>query len=212
MGINPERNRFAAVTNYRDGPDDNNNEPVLLLRSRGSLPVDFLMSDLNTMSFLSKLHNDDGARYNDYNMIAFDGRTLGYLSNRSDGPQRIVRGGIYGLSNHLLDTKWPKLSRGKAFLERYLNEELSSASDIPDQGIFDFLLDTTLYPDEDLPDTGVGKELERAYAPLFVHHEGTQYGTRCSTLVVVDASGPIRFAEKTYVPEGLQPDTITFDF
>mmetsp|Transcript_6619 Transcript_6619/g.14504 ORF Transcript_6619/g.14504 Transcript_6619/m.14504 type:complete len:271 (-) Transcript_6619:61-873(-) len=206
LGVDIKRNRFAAVTNFRDGPS----EPHAV-RSRGSLPIDFLTSDMDSIQFLQKVHCE-GSNYNGFNMIVFDGSTLAYQSNRSkEGPKKLG-GGIYGVSNHLLDTPWPKVVKGKALLQKYLREHDDSDSFVPDASILDILLDRAKPPDDDLPDTGVGIELEREFSPLFVAIGSIQYGTRCSTLVVMDGNGPIAFVEKTLVPKGSHPDTVTFDF
>ena len=56
--------------------------------------------------------------------------------------------------------------------------------------------------DADLPDTGVGLELERLLGSAFI--TSPEYGTRCSTVLIMDAAGGVRFTERSYLadPEG----------
>lgn len=206
FGINSERNRFAAVTNYRQTDWKMENTAI---KSRGDLPVEFLTSNLDSMTFLGSVQ-ENRTSYNGFNLLVFDGGTLAWYTNRSaEGPKK-VDGGMHGLCNGLLDAAWPKVERGKLMLERRLEED-SCIDKHPDESMLDLLLDGTVPADEELPDTGVGVEMERLLAPVFVSIEGV-YGTRCSTLLVMDASGPISFVEKTHVPADLAPDTVAFDF
>ena len=66
--------------------------------------------------------------------------------------------------------------------------------------LFAALADTTPAPDAELPDTGVGVDLERALSPPFVR--GERYGTRCSTIVLVGADG-ISLIERRFGPEAV---------
>ena len=132
LGIDPKRNRFAAVINFRKGigtclprkrvvvNNKSNNQSQSRSssrkRSRGSLPIDFLTSDMDTMAFLRQPHITDGITYDGFNMLVFDGKTLAYASNRKvdevgggGGRPRELAGGIYGLCNGLLDDQWPKV-------------------------------------------------------------------------------------------------------
>ncbi|MEO6690341.1 MAG: hypothetical protein ABIS07_12385, partial [Dokdonella sp.] len=49
-----------------------------------------------------------------------------------------------------------------------------------------------------LPDTGVGLELERRLAPIFIR--GEKYGTRASTLVARAADGSLILRERRFGP------------
>ena len=62
--------------------------------------------------------------------------------------------------------------------------------------VLNILDDTSPAKDEELPDTGVGLELERMLSPIFIKSE--KYGTRSSTIVTVDKQNNVRFVEKTY--------------
>lgn len=174
LGITPE-GRFAAVTNYRDP-----NGHVGSI-SRGQLVLDALRGE-----------PDFGQDYSDCSLIWGTPNELWYWSNRDpDGPSRIPRG-LHGLSNHLLDTPWPKVSRGCSRLSHLLSQQPTTRT------LLNLLDDRAQAPDEALPDTGVGLTRERVLSPLFVETE--QYGTRSSTVILFGADGSIEFAERT--PEG----------
>jgi len=118
-----------------------------------------------------------------------------YYSNRGDEIQKI-KPGIYGLSNHLLDTPWPKTAKGKGALERLLgsNEKINA------EEIFSLLVDGAVPPDELLPDTGVDLDWERTLSPLFITSE--IYGTRSSSIVLIQRGGETTFMERTFIPDG----------
>ncbi|HEX6278616.1 MAG TPA: NRDE family protein, partial [Pyrinomonadaceae bacterium] len=99
--------------------------------------------------------------------------------------------GIYGLSNHLLDTPWPKVAKGKSRLTEIL------ANGGKNQEMFHLLADRTLADDADLPDTGIGYEKEKFLSAIFI--ETPIYGTRCSTVVTADANGKFEFEERVFV-------------
>ncbi|HYO91289.1 MAG TPA: NRDE family protein, partial [Pyrinomonadaceae bacterium] len=101
--------RIAAITNYR--------EPGVRLidaPSRGLLVSRFLAGEEDAEEYLSKLAGR-ASLYNGFNLIAGAGGKLHYFSNRGGGPEEI-RSGVHGLSNHLLDTPWPKVERGRKAL------------------------------------------------------------------------------------------------
>jgi uncharacterized protein with NRDE domain len=107
LGVSRQR-RFAALTNYREG-----GRQRVDARSRGALVADFLTSRASPVAYLTQLETA-AAEYNGFNLVVGDGESLAYYSNRGDGQPRWLKPGIYGLSNHLLDTPWPKLASAKA--------------------------------------------------------------------------------------------------
>lgn len=177
--------RIAAVTNYRAGyvPKD-------APRSRGELVSHFLLGNDNAAEYLTQVAAH-GGEYNGFSLIAGDLDALYFLSNRGGGGERIARG-VHGLSNHLLDTPWPKVEHGKHAMQNLLGAgeaELVS-------GLFDFLADRTTASDQALPDTGVGLQRERELSPAFI--SGERYGTRASTLVLVRRDGEVLFHERSF--------------
>jgi uncharacterized protein with NRDE domain len=192
--------RFAALTNYRDPRElrpKGANEP-----SRGALVRGFLESDAPPLSYLTEVAAA-GERYRGFNLIAGDRDGLAYFSNRGAAP-RAVEPGIHGLSNHLLDTPWPKVRRGESALEALIQGD--RGADV--EALLAMLRDEAIAPDGELPDTGVGLALERQLSPMFIRMPG--YGTRCSTVVLVEQGGRVTFVERTHAPEP-RPDA-RFEF
>lgn len=177
--------RIAAVTNYRAGYT-----PRDAPRSRGELVSRFLIGSDSPAGYLAQVaaHGDE---YNGFSLIAGDLDALFFLSNRGEGIERISRG-VHGLSNHLLDTPWPKVERGK----RAMRTLLHAGEHALVGGLFDFLADRTPAHDQALPDTGVGLQRERELSPAFI--SGERYGTRASTLVLVRGDGEVLFHERSF--------------
>ena len=176
--------RFAAITNYR--------EPDVRLEgapSRGELVAGFLQSDDAPQAYLDRLA-PSADRYNGFNLIVGDAEETGYFSNR-EGAVRMLGPGVYGLSNHLLDTPWPKVEQGKALLEEHLSRD-----EIDAEALLVALNNPTQAPDAALPDTGVGLAWERALSPLFI--QSPDYGTRASTVLLIRHDGEVTFAERTF--------------
>lgn len=180
--------RFAALTNVRDSARLRDGRV-----SRGALVSDFLRGDGTAMDYLADIAGD-GDRYNGFSLLVHDGQTLGFLSNVEPTP-RPVAPGVHGLSNHLLDTPWPKVEEGKLDLLSLLSR--GSATPGALMGLLDRREPA---PDGRLPDTGVGLERERWLSSRFV--VGPEYGTRCSTVLLVDADGEVLFRERSFDAAG----------
>lgn len=73
---------------------------------------------------------------------------------------------------------------------------LARSDAISPDDIFRLLADRSPADDDCLPDTGVGMEVERVLSPLFI--TSPVYGTRSSTLVVVDRDDEMTFIERTF--------------
>jgi uncharacterized protein with NRDE domain len=177
--------RIAAITNYRDPASVIADAP-----SRGLLVSGFLSSTESPESYLRQLGQSD-RRYNGFNLIAGDRTGLWYVSNRSSGVRKLEPG-LYGLSNHLLDTPWPKVRNAKAAMSRLLKP--GGPPDV--ERLFEVLRDRTVAPDTDLPDTGVGLEMESMLSPIFI--TSADYGTRSSSVLTIDDAGAVIFWERTY--------------
>jgi uncharacterized protein with NRDE domain len=179
--------RFAAVTNYRD--PENQKEGTL---SRGGLVGSFLQGAEEPKVYLQSVHRKAGW-YNGFNLLAGDSRSLWYYSNYQQHVTP-VEPGIHGLSNHLLNTPWPKVITGK--------EKLAAILALPEEtweeAIWRLLTSRDFPPDEQLPATGVSKEWERVLSPIFI--TGRDYGTRASTMLLIDYQDRIRFVERSYDP------------
>jgi len=189
--------KFAAVTNVRDGTDAG-----AAARSRGLLASGYLANGVRAADFAAQAAAE-GDAYRGFNLFVADAEELWWVSNRGGAPRRLAPG-VYGLSNHLLDTPWPKVLRAKARLAEVL--EGAPALDT----LFELLADDARAPDPELPDTGVGLERERLLSSLKIV-SGT-YGTRCSTAITVSAEGAVRFAERAYDRDGRDLDTMRYEF
>lgn len=183
--------KVAALANHREMEKVQSDAP-----SRGFLVRDFLKNEETADEYLKKLKRT-GNLYNGFSLVFGDLRQLHYYSNKT-GTARSIPEGIHGQSNHLLDTPWPKVQRGKEALRRIL----SSVHDPSAEEFFALLADKTRADDDLLPDTGVGIESERVLSSIFVN--GPSYGTRSSTVVLVDKENNLTFIERTY--NGGNPD------
>ncbi|MGH7580669.1 MAG: NRDE family protein [Gemmatimonadales bacterium] len=188
LGID-RRGRFAAVTNYRQGRREASAE-----RSRGHLVRDFLTTAIGAAETIERARAD-AALYNGFNLIVGDARELLYFSNR-EGRARTLEPGVYGLSNHLLDTAWPKVTSTKSALGALLSGDPSELI----AGLFALLSDRSQPADEELPRTGIGLQWERLVSSAFV--VSSRYGTRSSTVVLVGRDGGGVFVERSFGPEG----------
>jgi uncharacterized protein with NRDE domain len=186
--------RLAAVTNFRDGA-----RPKSGLRSRGLLVSDFVLSDLDPQRFLERVRQSR-ADYDGFNLLVAANGELLHYANTSDEVTRLTAG-VYGLSNHLLNTPWPKVERGTAALRQLLDSPPETLA----TGLFDVLTDRRAAPDEELPRTGVSLQWERLLASIFIRAPG--YGTRASTVVLVERSGKLSFIERNFGPDGGPAET-----
>ena len=186
MGLTRD-GRFAAVTNFRDPADKRSTA-----RSRGGLVTGFLESAEGPRPFAQRLAPEVGD-YNGFNLILGDGESLVFFGSR-EGTAREISPGVHGLSNHLLDEPWPKVTRGR--------EAMGSAllDDDPAPALFEMLSDTGGAADDALPDTGVGLQWERRLASSLI--TGSDYGTRASTVVTISDRGEVFFEERTRTPDG----------
>jgi len=190
--------RLCMVTNFRDLRNLKAKAP-----SRGKLVTDFLLDKISAESYLQKLEPHAKA-YNGFSLITGTVDSLFYLSNYRAGIIQL-NSGLFGLSNHLLETPWPKVERGKMEIEALLKRNTIDKDDL-----FRVLSDETIYADEKLPDTGVGLERERYLSAAFI--KSTGYGTRCSTVILVDYHNRVAFHERVYDPESSSFSINSFDY
>jgi len=191
--------RIAAVTNYRERPAIRN-----LPRSRGQLTSGYLRGADDPRSYLESVSRA-GAEYGPYSLIVGNGERLCYQSNRGDGIHELSHG-LHGLSNHLIDTPWPKITGGKARLAKLLGAGKAELT----AGLFEMLLDRTPAPEAELPDTGVGPQRERELSSSFV--AGDRYGTRASTVLLIDRRNAVLFIERAFGPGGKEGETVRREF
>jgi uncharacterized protein with NRDE domain len=177
--------RLAAITNYRAPRHFRNGAP-----SRGDLVRTFLTGKEDFPSFRERVRRD-AALYNGFNLLAMNGGEMECFSSFGEGWAPVTPG-IHGLSNHLLDTPWPKVVRGKETLEKILRD----GSEPDPEALFGMLGDTSRYDDSLLPDTGIGMEWERILSATFIR--SPVYGTRSATVLILHRSGEAVFIERTF--------------
>jgi uncharacterized protein with NRDE domain len=181
MGIT-RSGRLAALTNYRDPRSIKENAS-----SRGNLVAEFLLGKTGPLEYVHTIESR-ADNYNGFNLIVGDRDGLYYGSNR--GVRfRHLQPGFYGLSNHLLDTPWPKVRSGLAHFKYILHAGTGDL--LP--GLESLLKNQEQPPEEELPDTGIGMLWERRLAPIFI--VSPQYGTRCSSFLTVTRTGQVFFKE-----------------
>lgn len=190
MGIT-KSGRISFLTNYRDPHNIDPKAP-----SRGKLVSDFLQTEVQPLDYLKEIE-PSSKLYNGFNLVVGTPNELYYLSNYKQGIDHITNG-FFGLSNHLWDTPWPKVVRGKKLLEPLLQQ-----SEVESERLLNILQDEYRAADEHLPNTGIGLERERALSSMFI--KTSNYGTRCSTVMLIDRDNQVEFTERVY-------DLSTFEF
>ena len=190
------RRRLAAVTNVRTGL-----EPETAPRSRGWLVRDFVRADGGAMES-ARAVAAKATEFGPFNLLLWDGSDLAFASNQPRPKHAPVAPGIHAMSNGAFDAPWPKSMFATRALEAWIEAipDTGAVEEEPDiEPLFAALADSAVAPDDALPDTGVGIELERTLSPPFI--VGERYGTRCSSVVLVGEGG-ILFAERRFGPGG----------
>ena len=188
--------RFAALTNYRNPADRRTGGP-----SRGALVSGFLTGKAGPSEYVKQVHKA-AASYNGFSLLVGDADSLWFLSNRGGRPLR-VEPGIHGLSNHLLNTPWPKVERARARFAEQLERPFDAAA------AFDLLGDTERAPSARLPSTGVSIEMEERLSAIRILAAGG-YGTRCSTALCFANDGRVEFHERSYREDGGTAGTVSY--
>ncbi len=188
LGIRAD-GKFAAVTNHYT-PAPNNPQ----LRSRGELVCTYLQSRHTALAF-SRILEKVGGRYNGFGMVFGHFSQIRYQTNMGDY-QADIRRGIHGLSNHFLNSPWPRVEKGK----RRLREQVVGRKHLDLDPLFAIL------QDQDAPAHRDRQSEQRApqppdpsQNPIFIRAQ--DFGTRSSTVITVHQSGQICFEERQFSPE-----------
>lgn len=181
--------RLAAVTNVRRMVPPDPSAP-----SRGQLVSKFLLDGASAAEFAAQLAEDAG-NYSGFNLLLYDGAELRFVTNTPEFRHEPVTPGVHVVSNATLDTPWPKATRLKKAMEAWVGDAWESFNPL-----FKALADRTPGADAELPETGVGRQLEKLLSAPFI--VSPNYGTRCSTVVAI-GGGHIDFSEKRFEPSGL---------
>ncbi|HEY5691453.1 MAG TPA: NRDE family protein [Cyclobacteriaceae bacterium] len=190
--------KLGMVTNYRDLKNINPNAPT-----RGLLVSDFLINDYQPEEYLKEIHLK-ADQYNGFNLLIGTMEQLYYYSNYQSKILKL-ESGTYGLSNALLDTPWPKVKRGKEEFNSVINQD-----EIAVDSIFEILRDEDIAPDNQLPNTGLDLDRERSLSAMFI--KTPNYGSRCSTVVLVDKDNKVSYSERVYNVETFEFDQREFHF
>ena len=188
------KGRIGAITNFREPQRGSTEYP-----SRGEIVSNYLAAKGSGANFQKELETK-ASKYRGFNLLFGTSDTIYYYSNRAETMLQLEPG-IYGLSNHLLDSDWPKVTRGKTLLARVLTKTVFTAEDI-----FSILSDNHQPEEKLLPDTGIGKVWERLLGSIFITSE--MYGTRSSAVITIKDDGYTEFRERTFVhrADGWQAD------
>ncbi|MFD2035645.1 NRDE family protein [Belliella marina] len=184
LGVHPN-GRFATLTNYRDLKNPKKNP-----KTRGDLVKGFLESDASPYEYLKKL-DDEKDQYEGFNLFVGDQHSLFYLSNYKDGIEEI-KPGLYGISNALLDTPWPKLTKAKKQLEVKIEEQ-----QLDMESLMEAVHSQKMDPDELLPDTGATYHQEKHLSAQFIRIDD-YYGTVNTTVLLWKHSGEVEMLERTF--------------
>jgi uncharacterized protein with NRDE domain len=182
--------RFAAVTNYRDEA-----APPAGARSRGELVGRFLHGAASPQQF-AQAFQADAARYAGFNLLFGNADSLWYASNRAAQFARPLAPGLYGLSNHLLDTAWPKVSAGLVALRHYIDSGVGGMDPL-----FDAL---------GRQDAAASQLPWPASSGAFIAHE--RFGTRASTVLCREPAQHVRIEERRFAPLGLPRGSTRLQF
>lgn len=188
MGVT-RAGRFAAITNYRETAPPRPDAP-----SRGALVAGFLRGSMEARAYAGDVAVR-GAAYNGFNLLVGDEVGVFYVSNRAEGVHPL-QPGVYGLSNALLDTPWPKVQRARAAMRSALS---SPEADGWESGLWEMLGDRMIAADDHLPDTGVGADRERLLSAPFI--ASGVYGTRASTVLTIAHDGEVTLVERSATPD-----------
>ena len=199
--------RFAGVTNFRRGQAQSG------IVSRGALTANFLKQQTTPVDYIDDLvkHSEDFAGFN---LLIGDHHGLYYYSNAVDGQTsafgQALAPGLYGLSNGELNADWPKIHKGRQGLKGLLTKQQNHNSQAFQQRLFDLLADQQQAPIEVLPHTGISVEREQTLSPLFI--KGDTYGTRASTVLLIQEDGFISMVERSFNAAGVMIDSKAYEF
>lgn len=183
MGVST-KGKWTGLTNYRDPKSMLSNAP-----SRGELTSSFLTSDLSPREYLATVKTS-GKSYNGFNLLVGDMTGL-YYYNNINHEIVAVSPGVHALSNGLLNTEWPKVTKARYKLENAIKE-----NNLELESLEELMIDPRLANDDELPSTGVPYEWEKALSSMYI--SSPEYGTSITTVLRVSHSGKVDFVEHTH--------------
>ena len=204
MGVT-KQGRIAALTNIRD-PRNNRDDAI----SRGELVANWLKDNNSEDPAVDAKRYEQAIQqsrqqYNGYNLVFGHVNALQVYNNANNTTHAIGKG-VYGLSNADIVTHWPKVTQGI----NALNDYISNADKICHETLFNILKCEQKAPDERLPNTGISYEWEKALSSIFIHTP--EYGTRTSTILLLDRHNRITWKERCFSNSGNATETREFSF
>ena len=178
--------RIAMITNVRNLEEMSKNSPL----SRGDIVLDFLKLDVTPEDFLMHLRTES-KDYGGFNVLLGDTDSLYYMNNYDNKIEKVTEH-IHGLSNASLDTPWAKVQLGKHTLET-----LTGNTEVDKHTLLTLLQSKEKTYDHNQY-TGVGESMEYNLSSQFIELEEMEYGTRCSTVILITHDGDVHFVERTY--------------
>lgn len=178
--------KIGAITNFRN--------PSRIIKnkiSRGQILSNYILSDISEKKYINEL-SDTGENFEGYNLLLGNQENLYHFSNINQKLTSITPG-VYALSNHLLNTPWPKVEKAKKVMHKLI--ETGNVIDV--EAAFKLFSDKQRAPDDQLPDTGIGLSYERYLSSVFI--DIPQYGTRATTLLMIDNENKVYFEEREFV-------------
>lgn len=200
LGVTPG-GRWALLTNVREPATNDPRAP-----SRGALVPRVLGAPAAAVDAIPEIVAAHST-CNGFNLVGGDHDRAAWAShrvNRNDD-SRLLPPGLHGLSNHLLDTPWPKVVRIKAAVGAWC-----AGASLDFEPLFAALSDRTEAPDAELPNTGIPIDRERMLSAPFIVSE--RYGTRSSTVVALDHDDEARFVERSFDAAGHITGVVDFRF
>ncbi|XP_062930197.1 transport and Golgi organization protein 2 homolog isoform X2 [Mobula hypostoma] len=220
-----KKGKCAALTNYLQS--SSNMEGL----GRGFLVPNFLTQDIDGLSYLKKI-SLQGHLYNGFNLLTADFRSgpkkliytcaskvrrrvtctspkstkgdmMCYYGNKSHEEPRVLDPGIYGLCNSLLETPWKKLVHGKKLFTETIQKNCSLSPKNLTQELLNVMTNEEIQlPAADIEEQGQDfiRPILKEFSALFIRTP--LYGTRTSTIILVDAEGHVTFTERCLLEPG----------
>lgn len=200
-GIAPH-GRVSVITNVRDMTADHSG------LSRGLLVADYLGSNVPARAHAIELMSS-AKGYRPFNLLTFDHDDAYYLGNHPNARAQRVEPGVHGLSNADFNAPWPKTQALVGHLGAWVASDAGTGNDADVDALFGLLADQGAWPDDVLPDTGIGIERERFLSSAFI--VGETYGTRASTVILIDHEDRAFIAERRFGPHGVPQGESRYD-
>ncbi len=193
--------QFAAITNYREEGSIGKTYPL----SRGELSRNFLTGNQPAEAFLESIRDNDKS-YAGFNLLLMDDTGLFCYSNR-DSNIMTLEPGLYGLSNHQIDTPWPKVKRAKSCFEETLKH-----NEVSHDQLFLTISDSRPVGEDELPEINFDMDIEWAKQVSAQFIKSEDYGTRASTTILINKQGQVQFRERNFLASGQEGEQQDYCF